>query len=172
MDDRIDDLLVSASQRLLGIERRLFQAEVCGVPCEGSPRIAERRFGWGREAVAKGLREQAGEVIPSAPRLGRQRMEDANPQRAIDFRLIVEPQTQADPEWKSSRQYSNLSAHEVREQLLEKGYSAEELPAERTLRDILHRMNDRLMRIQKAKPLKKTKQADAIFDNVQPSMRR
>src|SRR5512142_2307884 len=42
----------------------------------------------------------------------------------------------------------------------------EELPAERTLRDILNRMNYRLKRIQKGKPLKKTKQTDAIFANV------
>jgi hypothetical protein len=40
------------------------------------------------------------------------------------------------------------------------------LPGERTIRDILNRMNYRLKRIQKGKPLKKTKDTDAIFDNV------
>jgi hypothetical protein len=80
--------------------------------------------------------------------------------------LIVEPHTQSDPELKSSRQYTNLSAGEVRQELLEKGYSDEELPSERTLRDILNRMNYRLKRIQKGKPLKKTEDTDAIFDNV------
>jgi Rhodopirellula transposase DDE domain len=34
------------------------------------------------------------------------------------------------------------------------------------MRDILNRMNYRLKRIQKGKPLKKTAQADAIFANV------
>ena len=34
------------------------------------------------------------------------------------------------------------------------------------MRDILNRMNYRLKRIQKGKPLKKTKQTDAIFANV------
>ena len=40
------------------------------------------------------------------------------------------------------------------------------MPAERTLRDILNRMNYRLKRIQKGKPLKKTDATDAIFANV------
>ncbi len=41
------------------------------------------------------------------------------------------------------------------------------MPSERTLRDILNRMNYRLKRIQKGKPLKKTAETDAIFENVQ-----
>ena len=40
------------------------------------------------------------------------------------------------------------------------------MPKERTLRDILNRMNYRLKRIQKGKPLKKTKDTDAIFANL------
>lgn len=168
MDDLTNELLVSAAKHLKGSRRRQFQAEVCTKLCGGSPRKTEQHFGWGRESVAKGLREQAGEVEVANPvsRRGRQRSEDANPQLALDVRLLVEPHTQPDPEWKSSRQYTNLSAGEVRQELLEKGYSVEQVPSERTLRDILHRMNYRLKRIQKGKPLKKTEDTDAIFDNV------
>ena len=168
MDDLTNELLVSAAKRLQGSQRRQFQAEVCTKLCDGSPRKAEQHFGWGRESVAKGLRQQAGEIEVANPasRRGRQRSEDANPQLAIDVRLIVEPHTQSDPELKSSRQYTNLSAGEVRQELLEKGYSEEQVPSERTLRDILNRMNYRLKRIQKGKPLKKTEDTDAIFDNV------
>jgi hypothetical protein len=54
----------------------------------------------------------------------------------------------------------------VRQALIDKGYAHEELPRERTMRDILNRMNYRLKRIQKGKPLKKTEQTDAIFANV------
>ncbi len=85
---------------------------------------------------------------------------------AADIRAIVEPHSYADPELKSSRRYSNLSAAEVLEALIAKGYAREELPGERTMRDILNRMNYRLKRIQKGKPLKKTKETDAIFANV------
>jgi Rhodopirellula transposase DDE domain len=54
----------------------------------------------------------------------------------------------------------------VRDTLIEKGHPKEALPSERTLRDILNRMNYRLKRIQKGKPLKKTRETDAIFANV------
>lgn len=75
--------------------------------------------------------------------------------------------TQADPELKSLRRYSNLSAAEVLEALQQKGYAQENLPSQRTMRDILNRMNYRLKRIQKGKPLKKTPLTNAIFANVQ-----
>jgi hypothetical protein len=97
---------------------------------------------------------------------GRRRSEQKDPQLAADIRAIVEPHTHADPELKSSRRYTNLSAAEVRHALITKGYSEEDLPAERTLRDILNRMNYRLKRIQKGKPLKKTDETDAIFAHV------
>ena len=85
----------------------------------------------------------------------------------MDIRAIVEPKTQADPELKSSRRYTNLSAAEVRQALTEqKGYLEPEVPAERTMRNILNRMNYRLKRIQKGKPLKKVPDTDAIFANV------
>jgi hypothetical protein len=48
----------------------------------------------------------------------------------------------------------------------QKGYTPAHLPSERTMRDILHRMNYRLKRIQKGKPLKKTAATAAIFANV------
>ena len=85
---------------------------------------------------------------------------------AADIRAIVEPHTHADSELKSARRYTNLSAAEVRDGLINKGYSKEELPSERTMRDILNRMNYRLNCLQKGKPLKKTDATDAIFAHV------
>jgi hypothetical protein len=99
---------------------------------------------------------------------GRPRWEDQDRQLAQDIRELVEPHTQADPELKSSRRYTNRSAKDVLEALrTQKGYRAQDLPSERTMRDILNRMGYRLKRIQKGKPLKKTKETDAIFANVQ-----
>lgn len=98
---------------------------------------------------------------------GRPRLEDKTPQLAQDIRDIVEPHTQADPELKSSRRYSNLSAANVLEALqIKKGYAKEDLPSQRTMRDILNRMNYRLKRIRKGKPLKKTPLTNPIFANV------
>lgn len=168
--DRHDALLCSAARCLNGWQKRLFMAEVTTELCGGSARKAERRFGWGRGTVEKGLRESQLGVLclePGSCR-GRQRSEDKNPQLGADIRAIVEPHTQADPELKSSRRYMNLSATEVREALKrERGYREKDLPSVRTMRDILNRMNYRLKRIQKGKPLKKTPETDAIFENVQ-----
>src|SRR3954469_8460953 len=166
---QFESLIRSAAQRLKGHQRRLFLAEVAAQLCAGNPRQAERRFGWGRATVQKGLHEarQGIRCVEHFAARGRQRSEDKNPQLAADHRAIVEPHTQADPELKSSRRYTNPSAAEGRQALLGKGYPEQDVPKERTLRDILNRLNSRLKRIQKGKPLKKTKQTDAIFANVQ-----
>jgi len=163
-----DRLIRSAARRLKGHQRRLFIAEVTVELCDGNARLSETRFGWGRETANKGIEELHQDVfLKRAPGGGRPRWEERNPQLAADIRAIVEPKTQTDPELKSTRRYTNLSAGEVRKALLEqKGYRDEDVPAERTLRDILNRMNYRLKRIQKGRPLKKTKETDAIFENV------
>jgi transposase len=172
MDDlraSIDALLQRGAQRLTGHQRRLFLAEVAVELCGGNARQAERRFGWGRETIDKGLHElrQGIRCVENFAARGRPRWEDHNAQLARDIRELVEPHTQADPELKSSRRYSNRSAAEVLKALqTQKGYAADDLPSERTMRDILNRMGYRLKRIQKGKPLKKTTQTDAIFDNV------
>jgi hypothetical protein len=164
-----DCLIRSAAKRLTGHERRLFQAEVATQLCDGNPRQAERRFGWARDTVSKGLHEARLGVrcVENFATRGRLRSEEKDPQLAADIRSIVEPHTQADPELKSQRRYTNLSAEEALQALkTQKGYTDERLPDERTMRDILNRMNYRLKRIQKSKPLKKTKLTDAIFANL------
>ncbi len=163
-----DALICSGARRLTGYQRRLFMAQVATELCEGSARQAERRFGWGRETVLKGLHEsrQAMRCLENFAARGRLRSEEKDPQLAAAIRAIVEPHTYADPQLKSSRRYTNLSAAEVRAALIEKGHSPEELPSERTLRDILNRMNYRLKRIQKGKPLKRTEETDTVFANV------
>jgi len=166
--ERLEALVCRGAERLTGHQRRLFLAEVTLKVCDGNARKAERRFGWGRETVAKGLCELQHGVrcLENFSARGRPRMEAKTPQLAQDIRAIVEPHTQADPELKSERRYSNLSAAEVLEALQTKGYATDNLPSERTMRDILKRMNYRLKRIQKGKPLKKTPQTNAIFANV------
>jgi len=167
-EGQYDQLLQVGARRLKGYQRRLFQAETCLKLCDGSPRQAERRFGWGRKNVALGLHEyQSGiRCLENFAAKGRRRAEDRNPQLAQDIRAIVGPKSYTDPELKTSRRYSNLSAGEVREALAAQGYRERDLPSERSMRDILNRMNFRLKRIRKGKPLKKTAQTDPIFANL------
>ncbi len=58
---------------------------------------------------------------------GRRRSEEKDPQLAADIRAIVEPHTYADPELKSARRYTNLSAAEVRDALIAEGLSRGEV---------------------------------------------
>ena len=129
-----DDLIRSAAQRLSGHPRRLFQAEVANALCGGSPRAAERRFGWGRDSVETGLHEARSGLrcVENFAAKGAVPREVKDSQLAADIRAMVEPHTQADPELKSSRRYTNLSAREVLEALKsQKGYSDDRLPKER-----------------------------------------
>jgi transposase len=172
MDDSnaaVDALLRRGAKRLTGHQRRLFLAEVTIALCNGNARQAEERFGWGRETIGKGMHElrQGVRCLENFAARARPRWEDRDAQRAADIRELVEPHTQADPELKSSRRYTNWSAAEVLEALqARKGYAAGDLPSVRTMRDILNRMGYRLKGIQKGKPLKKTAQTEAIFKNV------
>src|SRR4051794_4035115 len=120
-----ESLIRSAAQRLKGHQRRLFQAEVTDALCGGSPPAAEGRLGWGREAVATGQHEARSGIrcVEDFPARGAAAREQKDPRLAADVRAIVEPHTQADPELKSPRRYTNLSAREVLEALRDhKGY--------------------------------------------------
>ena len=164
-----EKLIRSAARRLKGHARRLFQAEVADTLCHGSPRAAQRRFGFDRNAVATGQHEAQSGIGCRERFAARARpcTEVNNPQLAQDIRALVEPHTQADPELQSARRYTNLSAQEVLQALkVQKGYGDDRLPSERCMRDILNRLGYRLRRIQKAKPLKKLPETDAVFAKV------
>ena len=47
-----------------------------------------------------------------------------------------------------------------------KGWLSDELPSEYTIGEIMNRIGYKLKRVQKAKPLKKVKETNAIFDHV------
>ena len=97
--DSTDDLLRLAARFLTGHSRRAFQAQVTRVLCGGSPRAAERRFGWGRGTVASGLHELASGIrcVERFADRGQVPTEVARPQLAADIRDLVEPRTQAHP---------------------------------------------------------------------------
>jgi hypothetical protein len=84
-----------------------------------------------------------------------------------DIRSLAEPHTQVDPKFQSPFQYTRITAKAMRQALIdEKGWSDKQLPCEKTIGNILNRLGYRLRRVQKAKPLKKVRQTDAIFANV------
>ena len=166
--DPTDRLLQRAADFLTGHPKRLFQAEVAVASCGGSVRRAERRFGWGREAVHTGLHERAtgSRCAENVTARGRVRTEDADPTLMADIRELVEPRTHADPELQTDRRYTDLAARGVLDRLRAKGYVDADLPAERTMRDIRNRMGYRLARVRKGRPLETTADTDPIVANV------
>jgi hypothetical protein len=159
-----------AACKLTGAKRRAFQAQVALDYLEGSPRRAERVFGWSRRTVELGLNELRTGIIclADACKGANRKTEDKLPQLEQDIRSLAEPESQQDPKFQSPFKYSRITAKAMRQSLIDKkDWKDEELPCEKTIGNILNRLGYRLRRVQKAKPVKKVRQTDAIFENVQ-----
>ncbi len=126
-----------AAEKLRGRQKRAFQAKVSVDYLGGSARRAETVFGWGREAVQKGLLERQGtaaiseiSVDRSIKALGRPKTEDRLPQLEADIRSLVDPQSQADPKFQSAFAYTRMTAASVRQALIKRmGYKPRDLPS-------------------------------------------
>jgi hypothetical protein len=90
-DRPLECLLQRGAERLRGRQRRLFMAEVTLGACGGSARRAERRFGWGRATVQKGLHElhKGIRCVENFSARGRPRWEEQSPAFEQDVRGLV-----------------------------------------------------------------------------------
>jgi hypothetical protein len=87
---------------------------------------------------------------------GRRLTESRLPNFLNDMRSIVDSQSQTDPQFRTKRLYSRLSAAEVRRQLIaQKGYSSEALPSPETIRTRLNQLGYYPSKVGKTKPQKK-----------------
>jgi len=150
------ETIQAASKKLTSARRREFQAEMTLKYCGGSPRRAEVLFGWGRKTVHTGLNElRTGmRCVENFAGRGRPKTETKNPALIKQIHMIVEPESQADPKFQTPFAYTRITAKAVRQQLAA-AVSARQVPAERTVHDILNRLGYRLRRVRKAKPKKK-----------------
>lgn len=150
----------SAAKKLTGACRRQFQAEVAMRYCQGSPRRAEETFGWGRDAVKKGLHELRGGIscVDNFSARGRRKTEEKYPEIVCRIEALVEPESQADPKFQTPLAFTRMTAQAVHDQLAADVCdepSLSTLPAVRTIRDILNRLGYRLRRVRKTRPQKK-----------------
>jgi hypothetical protein len=152
---QIADLRLAASN-MTGPTRRAFEAEMTLKYCGGNPLMAEAVFGWGRQTVALGLAERRTGILC----LG------AQPQVAEALRQLADAHAQQDPTFRTSLTYTRLTAKAALEALRAQGYREELLPSPSTMAEVLNRMGFRLRKVVKAKPQKKLKETDAIFDNI------
>ena len=168
------DLRLAAS-KLTGPERRSFEAEMTLKYCEGNSLKAEAVFGWGRQTVALGLAEKRSGIIclgAQSAFSGRKRWEDQHPQAAQSLRQLADAHAQQDPTFRTSLTYTRLTAQSALKALREQGYGEEELPSPSTMAEVLNRMGYRLRKVVKAKPQKKIKETEAIFDNIKTKMKK
>jgi hypothetical protein len=152
-------LLTATAKQLRGSARRLFMARTVRELGPGGQSLAERELGWNRETIRKGLHELAsGITCVDAFRLrGRKPAEAHLPHLLDDIRAIVDSQSQADPQFRSRRLYTRLSAPEVRRQLIaQKGYTDEELPLAETIGVKLNALGYTLKRVAKTQPQKRS----------------
>jgi len=165
---QIADLRLAAS-KLTGPKRRAFEAEMTVKYCGGNPLMAQAIFGWGRQTVALGLAERRTGIMclgAQSAFSGRKRWEERHPPAAQALRQLAEAHAQQDPTFRTSLTYTRLTAQAALKVLNEQGYSAEHLPSPSTMAEVLNRMGFRLRKVVKAKPQKKIKEPDAIFDNI------
>ncbi len=156
LTDSLKTLYIKTAQKLKGL----------GI---GEQTLAERELGWNRRTIRKGMQEllSGQAIVDGYERSGRKRIEVKLPNLLDDIRAIVDPQTQTDPSFKSTRLYSRISTAEVRRQLIEqKGYRDEELPSNETIRCRLNTMGYTLKRVVKAKPQKRIPETEAIFEQI------
>jgi len=169
LDNEVKAIIKDAAKRLTSFKRRAYQAKITLSYFGGKARKAEREMGWGRESVEKGLKETESGIrcVDNFQGRGRHRTEDKLPNLREDIISLAEPQTQADPAMKSSFTYTRITAKAMRKALIDKkGYNDEDLPTDNIIGNILDRLGYNLKRVLKAKPLKKPKQVDEIFENV------
>ncbi len=169
---QIADLRLAASQ-MSGPTRRAFEAEMTLKYCGGNPLLAEILFGWGRHTVALGLAERRTGIIclgAQAAFSGRKRWEDLYPQVADALRQLADAHAQQDPTFRTSVTYTRLTAQAALKALRAQGYREAQLPSPSTMAAVLNRMGFRLRKVVKAKPQKKRKETDAIFDNSKKKM--
>src|SRR5918912_2858001 len=136
LTEEVKALLCSTAKDLKGSARRRFMARTVQVLGEGGQRLAERELGWNRQTIRKGQQEvEQGLACIDGFRLrGRKRSDDHLPNLLGDITAIVDAQSQADPQFRTTRLYTRLTAAEVRRQLIaQKGYSEADLPTERTI---------------------------------------
>lgn len=158
LTDELKTLFVETAKTLKGFERRRFQAQTVKALGQGGQRRAERELGWNRKTLRKAMHELASglQCIDAISTRRRKRAEEHLPTLLDDIKAIVDSQSQTDPQFRSNRLYTRLTAAEVRRQLIaQKGYQDAALPTERTIRTKLNDLGYHPSRVAKVKPQKK-----------------
>lgn len=169
LTETLKEIFIETAKTLKGSARRLFKARIVKALGKGGQRRAEAELGWNRRTIRKGIRElESGfQCYDNYAARGRKGAEKHLPNLLEDIKTIAEAESQTDPTFKTTRLYLRLSAAAVRKQLIaQKGYRAEALAGEETIRTKLNDLEYHLKKVKKSQPLKKIPETDAIFQQV------
>jgi hypothetical protein len=159
-----------AARKLTGAKRRAFEAQVALDYFDGKVRTTESVMGWSRLTVTLGLHELRTGItcLDDFAGRGNHKTEEKLPRLETDIRSLADPKSQTDPKFQSPFQYTRMTAKAMRQALIDdKGWTDQELPCENTIGNILNRLGYRLRGVLKAKPIKRVRETDAIFDHVE-----
>src|SRR5205809_4917721 len=159
LTEEVKALVLKTAKDLKGSARRMFMARTVQALGEGGQRLAERELGWNRQTIRKGTQEvEQGLACIDGFRLrGRKRSEEHLPNLLGDITAIVDAQSQADPQFRTTRLYTRLTATEVRRQLIaHKGYPDDALPTVPTITTKLNALGYYPKKVAKSQPPKKS----------------
>jgi DDE family transposase len=159
LTDSFKTLFIETARSLKGSARRLFMARTVKELGPGGQRYAARELGWKRGLIRKGTHElESGFMCLDAfSARGRKRAEAHLPNLLGDLQAIVDSQSQADPQFRTTRLYTRLSAAAVRRQLIaQKGYTDDELPTVQTITTKLNNLGYFPKKVAKSPPQKKS----------------
>ena len=159
LTDSLKSLCIETAKALKGSARRLFMARTVKELGAGGQRRAERALEWGRMTIRKGTHElESGfTCLDAFSARGRKRVEVHLPHLLSDIKAIVDSQSQADPQFRTTRLYTRLTAAEVRQQLIaHKGYPDDALPTVPTITTKLNALGYYPKKVAKSQPQKKS----------------
>ncbi len=154
-----------------GNDRREFIARVVKRLGYGGQYFAETVLNWNRGTIRKSLKELEENIFVDhrEKNKGRRSFKDKLPDLVPSIRKIIDPNSQTDPTFSSTRIYTPLTARSVRRRLISDfGFKNKSLPSRRTISELLNNLGYVLRTVQKCKPLKKIPETNAIFDTLKP----
>ena len=157
LTDSLKTLLIETAKSLKGSARRLFMARTVKALGPGGQQRAARERRWGRMTIRQGLHELDSGVIgvDAFALRGRKRAEVHLPNLLTDIQAIVESQSQADPQFRSQRLSTRLTAAEVRRQLIaHKGSAEAALPTAETIGTTWNAWGSYPQKVAKSQPQK------------------
>ena len=157
--DSLKALFMDTARPLKGSARRIFMARTVKERGPGGQRRAERALGWSRVTIRKGTHawESGFTCLEAFIARGRKPVEAHLPTLLPDIKALVDSQSQTDPQFRTTRLSTRLSAAEVRRQrIAQQGYTDDALPTVQTLTTKRNALGYSPKKVAKSQPQKKS----------------